>query len=118
MDQLCKTLDVEPTTHQKFVLCQKCYTVTYQTFSDYRRPRICSSCGAIPKTGKIFNWQSPNAKAVTQHLKVASHDTTITPTDCLCFGCYKMHCTTMETLKSTDTDDMFKHDIEKWVNKL
>ena len=53
VDQVCKILGVETTTHQEFVLCQKCYNVTYQTFFEYRKP--CSSCGAIPKTSKIFN---------------------------------------------------------------
>jgi len=91
------------------------YNVTFHTFYEYQKP--CSSCGAIPKNSKIFNRHSPNTEVVTQHLKAAGHEITITPTDCLRIGCYKMHSTIMETYKSTGTDDMLKHDIEKWVNK-
>ena len=98
IDQLCEILGTNPTAHQAFVLCRKCYNETYSIVFELHKP--CSSCGAIPKASTVFNRHSPNAEAVTQHLKTAGHNATISPTDCLCFGCYKMHCAIMETLKS------------------
>ena len=115
IDQLCEILGTDPTAHQAFVLCRKCYNETYSIVFELRKP--CSSCGAIPKASTVFNRHSPNAEAVTQHLKTAGHNATISPTDCLCFGCYKMHCAIMETLKSEGNDDTLKQDIEKWMKK-
>lgn len=54
---------------------------------------------------------------VSQHLKAAGHDIKITPSDYLCFACYKLHCSIIETIKAEGYDDMLQQDIKKWENK-
>ena len=55
---------------------------------------------------------------VSQHLKATGHDIQITPSDYLCFACYKLHCSIIiKTLKAEGSDDMLQQDIKKWENK-
>ena len=115
MDKLCEILGTELTIQQSLALCRKCYNDTYSIVVELHKHG--SSCGAIPNPGKVFNCHSPNAKMVTQHLKTTGQDIQLTPSDCLCFACYKLHCSIIETLKAESTDDMLQQDIQKWYNE-
>ena len=83
--------------------------------------KICRSCGAIPKAGISFSRHIPNAAIVTEHLKKATdYDIVIAPQDVLCFSCYKLHCSILKSLNSSNdnegSDSSLQQNIKAWKN--
>ena len=113
-DKLAEIFQTEH-TEEPFVLCRQCYNKAHATIC----PPSCSSCGAYPKTGTTFSRHSPDAVKISQHFSNASGETvTITPSDNICFNCYKTHCSIIESFKSQHgSDTMLQHSIHEWVSK-
>ena len=80
-----KTFFKADNINDPFVLCQRCYCHAYNVF--HTKPN-CKSCGAVPKTGVIFNQHCPDAQLVTEHLRtIIDSDILITSQDILCYSC-------------------------------
>ena len=119
-DKLMETLGIKQPAegNQPLILCHTCYNETYVTIYGSRIP--CSSCGATPKSGTAFSRQSPDAEKVSQLLTDSTgQDVNISPSDYICFACYKTHCSILESLKSSQSsdDNTLQQAVEKWVNK-
>ena len=118
-DKLMEIFKIKITaeTNQPFVLCRKCYNDTYGIIYGSRIP--CSSCGATPKSSTAFDRHSPDAEKVSQHLSDSTgQQVQISPSDYICYACYKMHCSILDSLRSPQgSDNMLQQSIEKWVNK-
>ena len=117
-DKLMETLGVNQTTevNQQLVLCRKCFNETYATIYGSRIP--CSSCGATPKSSASFSRHSPDAEVVSQLLaERTGQDVNISPSDYICFACYKTHCSILDSMKSSQADNTLEQAVEMWVNK-
>ena len=102
-------------TEEPFVLCRQCYNKAHAIIC----PPSCSSCGAYPKTGTSFTRHSPDAVKISQHLSNTSGETvTIAPNDLICYSCYKIHCSIIESFKlQNGSDTMLQKCIDEWVSK-
>lgn len=100
IDKLETTLGVKSSAENPFQLCQRCYNEVYQIFHP---PTPCMSCGAVPKAGTRWCRHSPDAIAVSQHLRdTTGSDIDILPNDYLCTTCYKLHLTIATALCSQE----------------
>ena len=88
-------------------------------FTIYDSHIICSSCGATPKSSTAFSWQSIDAEVVSQLLaKRTGQDVNISPSNYICFACYKTHCSILHSLKSSqNSDNTLQQAVEISVNK-
>ena len=117
IDKLETTLGVKSSADIPFQLCQRCYNEVYQTFHP---PTPCMSCGAVPKAGTRWHRHSPDAIAVSQHLR----DTTgsaidVSPNDYLCNTCYKLHLTIATAVCSQESPPKctLQGAIQAWLAK-
>ena len=117
-DSLGAALGIKPSPGHPLLLCREHYNDAYKHFHPQT---TCASCGALAKRGNSFSHHSPEAYAVSVHLKeTTGNDICIQPQELVCLTCYKLHLSIVEALKAEQctSDNALRKSMSIWDVKL